>query len=1188
MNDGGGRRCAATMASGGGLEPVVKEGVPLSVSDVIVSATAPRGVETTWTGRVMHPFAAYLTQLRDVRLSGGGVAETSYYGGLAALLDEAGKGLRPKVRCIVNLRNTGAGIPDGGFFTRDQFPRASASEPADGQIPSRGALEVKGIDEDVLEVAAGAQVAKYAARYGQVLVTNLRDFALVAPDAAGQVRVLEVFRSAPDREGFLGMLRNPRQAAEERGDAALEYLRRALLRPAPLADPKDLAWFLASYAKEARERVEAVDLPALTTLRESLEASLGIRFEGARGDHFFRSTLVQTLFYGVFSAWVLWSRQGTRGRFNWHEAAWNLRVPMIRALFHQVADPDRLQKLDLVEVLDWAAEALNRVDRTAFFARFQEDHAVQYFYEPFLEAFDPELRKQLGVWYTPPEVVKYMVAKVDHALRTELDLPDGLADPRVVVLDPCCGTGAYLVEVLHCIGRTLRMRGDDGLIASDLKKAAMDRIFGFDIMPAPFVVAHLQLGLLLQHMGVPFSEEERAGVYLTNALTGWVPPEDPKDQIPIALPEFAAERDQAEHVKRDEPILVVLGNPPYSGYAGMAIGEERDLTEAYRTANNAPQPQGQGLNDLYVRFFRMAERKITEMSPQTGMVCFISNYSWLDGLSFTGMRESYLERFDVIDVDSLNGDKYRTGKTTPDGQPDPSVFSTTYNREGIQVGTAVVTLVRRGAHRPARNVRYRDLWGSTKLPALAADAGCIADVAYGDVAPQAQLGYPFMPRATAARYLAWPRITELLPVSFPGVKTSRDDFLVDMDRERLEERVAWYLDPAVEDAEIRTRYPKLITKADPFDGPAVRRHLLATRGAGGRIVRYAYRPFDLRWLCWQPDTNLLDRNRAEYLPHVVAGNVWVEARQRQPKDRFDRGYVLTTLGDNFGNGLSSFFPLRLRRDEGPAGLFSASSEDPRDSQGEATFNLSDLAVQYLSKVGTVSADAPHLFHHIIAILHAPAYRTENEGALRQDWPRVPLPETRDDLLRSAALGRQLAALLNPEVAVPGVTTGTIRGELRAVASIRRRDGGQLHAGAGDLDITAGWGYEGAGRATMPGRGRAEERPYTEEERDLMAAGAAALGIPEAEVLARLGDSAIDVHLNERAFWRCVPSRVWTYTLGGYQVIKKWLSYREKDLLGRGLRPDEARDVTNIARRISAILLLESKLDANYRRCSDKG
>ncbi|MDP2955173.1 MAG: hypothetical protein Q8N53_02025, partial [Longimicrobiales bacterium] len=388
--------------------------------------------------------------------------------------------------------------------------------------------------------------------------------------------------------------------------------------------------------------------------------------------------------------------------------------------------------------------------------------------------------------------------------------------------------------MLHTIGETLRARGDDALVVADLKAAAMKRVFGFDIMPAPFVVAHLQLGLLLQQLGVPFAEDERAGVYLTNALTGWVPPEDPKDQIPIALPEIAAERDRADHVKRDEPILVVLGNPPYSGYAGMAIGEERDLSEAYRTAERAAQPQGQGLNDLYVRFFRMAERRVTEMAPQRGVVCFISNYSWLDGLSFTGMRESYLDRFDRIEVDSLNGDKYRTGKTTPAGDPDPSVFSTDHNREGIQVGTAVTTLMRRAPHGPVDVVRYRDLWGTAKLAELASDADSVQDVDYRDVRPMVELGYPFMPRSTAEGYLTWPKLPDLLPASFPGVKTSRDDFLVDIDRDRLEARIAWYLDPTVENAEVRERYARLMAKEGRFDGPSVRRQLLARAGAGGR------------------------------------------------------------------------------------------------------------------------------------------------------------------------------------------------------------------------------------------------------------------------------------------------------------------------------------------------------------------
>ena len=231
-----------------------------------------------------------------------------------------------------------------------------------------------------------------------------------------------------------------------------EYLLRVMRHAAQLTAPEDVAWFLASYARDASARIAGVELDALATVRKALEEALGLKFEGEKGEHFFRSSLVQTLFYGVFSAWVLWSKQrnavfqtaqeqsrqdaGVTARFDWRTTSWYLRVPMISKLFHLVADPQELETLKLTEVLDWAALVLNRIDRASFFDKFQESHAVQYFYEPFLEAFDPELRKELGVWYTPPEIVKYMVERVDTVLRTELNLPDGLANKNVYVLDP--------------------------------------------------------------------------------------------------------------------------------------------------------------------------------------------------------------------------------------------------------------------------------------------------------------------------------------------------------------------------------------------------------------------------------------------------------------------------------------------------------------------------------------------------------------------------------------------------------------------------------------------------------------------------------------------------------------------------------------------------------------------------------
>jgi hypothetical protein len=176
----------------------------------------------------------------------------------------------------------------------------------------------------------------------------------------------------------------------------VNYIKRVLISRAPILTPKDLAWLLASYARDALGRVERSDLDTLNQLRRGMEEALGIDFKGDRGDHFFRSTFVQTIFYGIFSAWVLWHRRGAKGPFEWRTSAWHLRVPMISSLFHQASDPRKLEPLGLVEILDWTGDALNRVERGVFFERFEADQAVQYFYEPFLEAFDPELRRELG------------------------------------------------------------------------------------------------------------------------------------------------------------------------------------------------------------------------------------------------------------------------------------------------------------------------------------------------------------------------------------------------------------------------------------------------------------------------------------------------------------------------------------------------------------------------------------------------------------------------------------------------------------------------------------------------------------------------------------------------------------------------------------------------------------------------
>ena len=768
----------------------------------------------------------YFSDLRSLAESGGATAELSSHFPLHNLLQAIGATLKPKIFCVGELADHGAGHPDFGLYTVRQV---KAGKPRQGQMPERGVVEAKPSSDDAWLTADSNQVSDYWNRYRLVLVTNSRDFVLVGEDAAGHPTKLETFRLATTSEEFDSRLRRPRAYARDVGVSLGEYLCRVLSQTATLVEPRDLAWMLASYARDALARVESAgDNSSLEVVRSALEESLGVRFEAGKGEAFFRSTLVQTLFYGVFSAWVLWSLQSPRptGPFNWREAVWYLRVPVIQALYQQVSDPSRLQQLDLVEVLDWAASALDRVDRDAFFDRFDEGRAVPYFYEPFLEAFDPELRKQLGVWYTPSSVVRYMVARVDRALKDDLGIEDGLAAPNVYILDPCCGTGAFLTEVLRTIASNLEERGLGALTAASVKRAALTRVFGFEIMPAPFVVAHLQIGLALRQMGAALAENgsERAGVFLTNALTGWAPEEHDRGQQPF--PELHEERDRAERVKQDKPILVVLGNPPYNGFAGVAVGdEERTLSRAYRSTSRVRPPEGQGLNDLYVRFFRIAERRIVEQTGR-GIVCYISNYSWLDGLSFTGMRERYMDVFDSIFIDCLNGDKYTTGKTTPDGAPDPSIFSTPGNPSGIQVGTAIATLVRKEVHRPASVVGFRHIWGEQKHRILRDSADFKANDLYDDLVSTESLGLPFKPLAVSRDWHQWPSLPDLFPTRFPGVKTSRDSFLVDIDLTRLKKRISSYLDTELSNAQIKRHYPAAMRTISGIEGRHIREALL--------------------------------------------------------------------------------------------------------------------------------------------------------------------------------------------------------------------------------------------------------------------------------------------------------------------------------------------------------------------------
>ena len=452
---------------------------------------------------------------------------------------------------------------------------------------------------------------------------------------------------------------------------------------------------------------------------------------------------------------------------------------------------------------------------------------------------------------------------------------------------------------------------------------------------------------------------------------------------------------------------------------------------------------------------------------------------------------------------------------------------------------------------------FRHLWGQAKLSELADTMTAEPTALYGAIKPTLLLGLPFASMAVSDGWRNWPALPDLFPTTFPGVTTGRDSFLIDVDFDRIEARLKDYFNSALSYGEIERRYPSVTITTRRYDARSVRDSLLRRDKPDERssIVCYAYRPFDNRFLYWEAETKLLDRKRADFKRHLFKGNRCL-VFQRKARPDFSPPLVISILGDfNQMNSGVYCVPLRLR-DEQP--MLDGGSEQLRP-------NLSAKAQAYLDRLGLGVED---LFHHALAVLHAPAYRAVNSGALRMEWPRIPLPGwddgdapgAADELRASAARGRELAALLDPETPVPGVTSGTLRPELAAIAVPSTDDD---HSMAGDdFALTAGWGHFGTGDAVMPGTGRAVERDYTAAERREMG-----------DAVDILGDATVDIYLNGNTKWSNVPVAVWNYKLGGYQVLKKWLSYREQKVLGRNMLPDEVRHFTDTARRIAAILML---------------
>jgi predicted helicase len=925
---------------------------------------------------------------------------------------------------------------------------------------------------------------------------------------------------------------------------------------------------LASYARDSYRTINALgNLQELDVLRQSMQQSLNMDFSDEKKEHFFRSTLIQTLFYGIFSAWVFWhnSNPNPIEHFDWRLSSYILKVPVIQSLFHLISDPRKLDILKITQYLELASDALNRVNRAVFFSSFDEGKAIQYFYEPFLQAYDPQLRKDLGVWYTPPEIVTYMVERVDQVLREELGLTKGFAEPNVFVLDPCCGTGGYPLEVLKRISKTMTAKGEDALAAYEIKKAATSRIFGFEILPAPYIIAHLQIGLYLQKQGLPLSNDERAGIFLTNALNGWEPAKGPKQHL--LLPELEQERDAAEKIKQTAPILVILGNPPYNAFAGVAdTTEEKNMVQTYKEGLREKWGiKKYNLDELYVRFFRLAEKRLLEKEGK-GIICYISNSSYLNGNSFVVMREHLLDGFDKLWFDNLNGDSRETGKTTPDGLPDPSVFSTESNREGIRVGTVVGLLVRKDNTAKENQVNFREFWGTNKVKDLLeslSENG--SDNSYTKVYPNSGNRFTFRPLKISPEYGEWPSVVELsreYPNNGPIERRGNSLIVFKNEKKELENSLIKYFDPTVSDREISDIEPRFMFSSGEFHAEEARLKLKGNMNYSDKcVVSYPYKPFDYRLAYLSNEIHpLFSRPSPELIEAgKINQNAFLITRSNSPVADEGIPFIYSRSISDYSclSGGARHFPFLLNNNKEKMSL---GQENLFNFERRIKPNLSAKAIRYLTNIGLGQENWQEkisnkimyyevLWLHTIAIAYSSEYLHENKDAIRNDWPRIPLPRTKEQLFYSAELGKRISELLELDEKEPKLLESP---RYTSLANLRRIDDKQIDPRRGDLAISVGWGIQ-QNKIVMPGRGKTKTKD----------------------------NNSLDVFLNQDVFWENVPKATWEYTIGGYQVIKKWLSYREKSVLGRDLFVDEVREFSAISRRISAIVDMHDELKLNY-------
>jgi hypothetical protein len=945
-----------------------------------------------------------------------------------------------------------------------------------------GYIEVKKMGEDLTKIINSEQIQKYKKIIPNLIITNYFEFIWIHGETIQKASLL---------------LSSKRKVSDDNNYSEVNKLLENFLSTPTLNIRKasDLAKALAPKCREIKDFL-------VTTLIDQNNKKDGFLFDlyqafkervfrDLRSDEF-ANVFAQMIIYGLFLSRL---QSGGKVQLNYSNA--KKYIPKSFELIQQlVGFLDKLEEEDYLEIkwiVDEVFEIINTFDYQsiqkdlAFSGKSAEATGIQiiekdpyvHFYEDFLKEYDNKLRREMGVYYTPLPIVKFIVKGIGHILKKTFGLKQGLADKKVTALDFAVGTGTFLIEVFEQILAELPL--NSGKLNDTVKHHLLQNFYGFEFMIAPYTIAHLKLSEFLKEKGYVLNKEERLGVYLTNTLESL---NTDQPSLP-GLNSLTEEGIESQKVKK-KPILVILGNPPYSG---VSRNNTPGLIDAYKEIDGKPlNEKKHWLNDDYVKFIRFAELKMSNVSE--GVFGVITNNGFLDNPTFRGMRASLLKTFDQIFIINLHGNAKKK-ETCLDGSKDQNVFD-------IQQGVCITFFVKKKEVK--KEIFYTDWQGMREDKYRKCLNETLDSIKWQILKPQKD-SYLFIPQQeiNGSFYNQGWAINKIFSVQSTGIVTARDKLATNFSSKELLDNMNDFHDLSITDEEISSKYN--VKDNYQWKLNVERRKFANKKISEESVVDINYRPFDIRKIYL--DKLIVFRDRQQVMQHILARNNMglIFNKNDQGAYSYNHAFVSNTLSDgHMQTGMAYFAPLFLFDDDN---LLHNSKTD----------NFQPAFRKYIYNLYKGARDPEIILGYIYGILYCSIYRTRYLQFLKMDFPRITFSKDIKLFEKMSKLGNDLiqAHLLKD---IPDYKLGSYIGK---------------------------------------GKNNVEKIVYDSKTKKLL--------------------------INSSQYFENISEEIWIYSIGGYQVLDKYLKSRK----GRILKLEEIEHIENVVNVLAFTIEQMRKIDKVYQQ-----